>query len=421
MNIQKNKYTIFTAISELITNSGVQQKEGCRLQPEDLGIIKDAALVVSNGKLHWFGPESALPKEFLENAGAIKKVNGFVSPCLVDAHTHFLFAGSRAGEFEKRLAGQTYQQIAAAGGGIQSSVAALRDCDEKTLEMQLVRKLMAYLAEGVRVLEIKTGYGLSFESEMKSLRVLQRVRQHFADKGLRVEVTFMAAHAIPKEFRGNTQAYVELMVEQMLPEVSAQNLATACDVFCDEGYFTNDQTRQILSAAKQHGLKIKMHADELANTQGAALAAELGCLSADHLLKADRDGLSKMASGGTVAVVLPMTGLYLGIGYAPVDAMRELGVCMAVASDYNPGTSPTSSLSVAMALAVLGAGMKPHEAFAGVTYNASRALGLSDIYGFIYSEIPTDHLISFPWVPSYLDLITAPGDRTIRACDLSDL
>ncbi len=395
---------LFHSISELITNTGVVKKNGVGIQKEDLGIITDGAMVWDSKKgIEWIGKTSEVPKK-LSSKIKIKKnlKNKILTPALVDCHTHLVFGGSRHNEFELKLSGANYQQIAASGGGIVSSVANTRKASSAELYAVAKNKIKFLLKQGVGVLEIKSGYGLDLETEIKVLKVIQKLKKEFANKML-IQSTFLGAHAFPPEFTNNRDGYVDHLIKNILPLVHKQKLADFCDVFCDQGYYTVEQSRKILTAAKKLGLKIKLHADELADVNAAALAADLQAVSADHLLKANEAGLRKMAEQNVTAVLLPSTAFYLSEPYAPVEKMRNAKLCMAVASDYNPGSSPILNLPFALSLAVLKMGMTPAEGFAAVTYAGAKALGLEKTQGFL--QVGYKPFFTVFDCPSFLSLI----------------
>lgn len=377
--------TVYTNISELVTNRGVVKKGGVGITEDDLGIIQNAALVLDSKKgILWLGLQKDLPKSYLRKGKKASLEGKILIPALVDCHTHLVFAGSRDNEFKLRLQGYTYQEIAAMGGGIVSSVKHTRNASEQELFTKAKNKIELMQKFGVGILEVKSGYGLNWAAEKKQLQVAAKLKKHFS-KSLILRSTFMGAHAFPPEATTARDKinYATEVADKMLPLLKKENLADAVDIFQDEGYFTRSQSRRILQRAARLGFDIKIHADELADTGAAKLAAELGCLSADHLLKANEEGLSAMANRGVVAVLLPATAFYLGIKYASVEKMRRVGVCMALATDYNPGSSPTLNLPFVMSLACMQMGMTTAEAFAAVTYGGAKALGLHDQHGYL--------------------------------------
>lgn len=377
--------TLFTNIAELITNNGVARKSGVAVNHDDLGVIENGALLWDSSKgILWMGSTKEVPAKLSRGAKKVSLAGKILAPALVDCHTHVVFAGSRHKEFAMRLEGATYQEIAAAGGGIVSSVKATREASEAELYRLAKKRVEASLALGVGVLEIKSGYGLDWPTERKCLRVVAKLKREFKGK-LVIQSTFLGAHAFPPGTKTQQErtGYVDKVVDEMLPAVAKEKLADACDVFFDEGYFDLEQSRRILKTAHRLGLAIKLHADELADTGGAALAAELGALSADHLLKASDKGLEQMGKRGVVAVLLPTTALYLGIEYASIEKMRKYGVCVALATDFNPGSSPTLHLPFVMSLACLQMKMTMAEAFAATTYGGARALGLHAQHGHL--------------------------------------
>lgn len=368
--------------SELLTGAGIRRKGGRHPQEEDLGRIVDGALVVQTttrgpDKILWVGKTSDLPKKF--NKG--KRVNlghkHAVVPAFSDCHTHLVFAGDRSDEFAARCAGATYQQIAARGGGIQKTVRATRSASEKTLFDLAAERLAEIASYGVRAVEIKSGYGLTAESEIKSLRVIQALQKK--NPKLSIEATFLGAHAFPTEVR--REDYLKLLVAKLLPEVAKKKLASACDVFVDEGYFTVEEARELLGTANKLGLAMKIHADELGTTDATVLACELGALSADHLLKISDRGIDALAKSNTVGVLLPGTAYYLKTNQAPAREILNRGGRVALSTDMNPGTCMTTSLPFIMNLAALYLGMTRAEIFAAVTYNAAQALGRQEAWG----------------------------------------
>ncbi len=341
------------------------------------GVIEDAAMAISGDSIAWIGPRSQLPP------GAATESHDFaghwITPGLIDCHTHIVFAGNRAEEFEGRLRGDSYEAASRRGGGILSTVRATRAATEQELVAGASPRLARLMADGVTMVEIKSGYGLTLESELKMLRAARTLgRLH----GIRVRTSFLGAHAVPPEFAGRPDCYVDHLIGDMLPAIAAENLADAVDGFAETIAFSNAQMARIFEAARRAGLGVKLHADQLSDGGGAALAASFGALSADHLEYTSEAGVLAMAAAGTVAVLLP--GAYATVGATqapPVVAFRAHGVPMAVATDCNPGSSPLSSLLMAMNLATSLFRITPEEALAGTTRNAAAALGLLDEIG----------------------------------------
>lgn len=340
----------------------------------DYGVIEDAAIAVQDGVLQWLGPRSELPA--LQAAETRSVAGKWITPALIDCHTHLVFAGDRAAEYEMRQGGASYEDIARAGGGIMSTVRATRDASTDELLASAVRRARALLLDGVATIEIKSGYGLDFESEIKSLEVARRIG---VATGQSIHCTLLAAHTVPPEFAANADAYVDMICDRLLPEVAQRGLADAVDAYCESIAFTTQQVARVFARASELGLPVKLHADQLSDSGGAALAAQFGALSADHLEYTSAAGVQAMAAAGTTAVLLP--GAYVSLNETqlpPIAELRAQGVPLAVATDCNPGTSPLLSLRTAMGLASRVFGLTPEESLAGATRNAARALGLVD-------------------------------------------
>jgi imidazolonepropionase len=347
------------------------------------GAIPDAVVAIADGRIAWVGERAAAPR-FDSAAGAggpvrIDADGGWLTPGLVDCHTHLVHAGDRAQEFEARLQGASYEEISRAGGGIASTVAATRAATESALAAQSARRLARLLAEGVTTVEIKSGYGLDTASELKMLSVARGLgRSH----PVRVVTTLLAAHALPPAFAGRADDYVALVAEETVPAAARAGLADAVDAFCERIAFTPAQCARVFDAARAAGLPVKLHADQLSNLGGAALAARYGALSADHLEYTDEAGVEAMAAAGTVAVLLPGAFHTLRETQAPpLAALRRHGVPIALATDCNPGSSPLTSPLLAMNLACTLFRMTPLEALSGFTVHAARALGLQHEIG----------------------------------------
>ena len=338
-----------------------------------LGIVEHGAVAVIDGRIVFAGPEADLPAG-LAKAERVDCEGRLVTPGLIDCHTHLVHAGNRANEFEMRLEGASYEEVAKAGGGIVSSVKALRSASEEELVSQSLPRLDALIAEGVTTVEIKSGYGLDTDNEIKSLRAARRLGD---ERPVSVVTTFLGAHALPPEMKGDKDAYIARVVADMLPAIAASGLADAVDGFCEGLAFSPVQIAKVFDAAQALGLPVKLHADQLSNLHGAALAARYGALSADHLEYTDEAGALAMAQSGTVAVLLPGAFYFIReTKKPPVELFRRHGVKMAVATDCNPGTSPLTSMLLTMNMAATLFSMTVDECIAGVTREAARALGL---------------------------------------------
>ena len=347
--------------------------------PGAFGAIENGAIGIQDGRIVRVGRRTELAGY---QARKVEPLHGaWVTPGLVDCHTHLVFGGNRAGEFEQRLEGATYEEIARAGGGIAATVKATRAASLDALVEASRPRLQALMQGGVTTVEIKSGYGLDIQTELKMLRAARALGK---SEKIRVETTLLALHALPPEFADRREEFVALATESILPAAAEQGLATAVDAFCEGIGFTRDEVRALFEAARDHGLKIKLHAEQLSNLHGAALAADYEALSADHLEHVDEEGVGAMARAGMVAVLLP--GAYYALKETrkpPVDLLRRYGVPMAVATDCNPGTSPVLSPTLMMSMACTLFGLTPEEAVAGMTRAGARALGLQDEIGTI--------------------------------------
>jgi imidazolonepropionase len=353
----------------LLTDARIATMSGA-----DYGVIDDGAIAISDGKIAWIGEQKDLPGN---TPGEARSLGGrWVTPALIDCHTHLVFAGDRSGEFEARQRGTSYEDIARAGGGIMSTVQATRAASADELYAAALPRVQALAAEGVGTIEIKSGYGLSIDSELKMLSVARQLGDATA---VTIRTTLLAAHTIPPEYQGKADDYIDLICEELLPEVAAGRLADAVDAYCESIAFTSDQVARLFTRATELGFPVKLHADQLSDGGGALLAARFNALSADHLEYAAAAGVRAMAEAGAVAVLLP--GAFLTLGETqlpPVELLRELAVPIAIASDCNPGTSPICSLRISMMLAARQFGLTPEECLAGTTRAAARALGLDD-------------------------------------------
>ena len=338
----------------------------------DYGTIEAGAIAIAGGKIDWIGATADLPGR---NATETRSLAGrWLTPALIDCHTHLVFGGHRAEEYERRLRGVRYEDIAAEGGGILSTVTATRAASEEQLYADALPRLQALVREGVATVEVKSGYGLDLESELKMLRVARRLGEV---SGLTIRTTLLAAHTVAPEFAGDANAYMDHIVDEILPAVAGKDLADAVDAYCESIAFDARQVERLFARAQQLGLRVKLHADQLSDGGGAELAARFGALSADHLEYTSAGGVRAMAESGTAAVLLP--GAYLTLNekqQPPLAELRESGVPIALATDCNPGTSPLCSIHFAMGLGSRLFGMTPEECLAGVTREAARALGL---------------------------------------------
>lgn len=344
--------------------------------PAPYGLIEDAALVLEGGRIAWVGPRSELPADLAARCTREHDARGaLVTPGLIDCHTHLVYGGDRAHEFELRLQGASYEDVARAGGGISSTVKATRAATEAELYAQSLKRLRALIAEGVTTLEIKSGYGLALEYERKALRVARALGR---SQPVEVRTTFLGAHAIPPEFAGRPDAYVDEVVH-MLPLLHAEGLVDAVDAFCERIAFSTAQTERVFQAAHALGLPVKLHAEQLSDSGGAELAARYGALSCDHLEWLSEAGAAAMAQAGSVGVLLPGAFYFLReTKLPPVALLRQHGVAMAISTDCNPGSSPCTSLLLMLNMACTLFRLTPEEALTGVTRHAAKALGLSD-------------------------------------------
>jgi len=343
-------------------------------------VVRDAAIVTQGGRIAWIGPMAELPADYA--ALPHQDLNGhWVTPGLVDCHTHLVYAGDRADEFAQRLAGVSYEEIAKRGGGILSTVRATREADEATLFKQSAKRLEAMLAQGLTAVEIKSGYGLDLDTERKMLRVARQLGERYP---VTVYTTFLGAHALPKEYAGRADDYITEVCDVMLPSLAAEKLVDAVDVFCEGIGFSLAQSQRVFEAAERHGLPVKMHAEQLSNLGGATLAAKHQALSSDHLEFLDEAGVIAMRDAGSVAVLLP--GAYYFIRETqlpPIALLRQHGVPIAISTDCNPGTSPATSLPLMMNMGATLFRMTVPELLAGVTTVAAQALGKTEEHGRI--------------------------------------
>ena len=356
----------------------------------DVEVLADAAVLIDGGRIAWVGPRREAPDVGAQHAAPLRvvEIDGVLFPGFIDCHTHGVFGAPRLDDQERRALGVDYKAIAAAGGGILQSVRDVRSRSEAELTALTRSRLEMRLGHGATTIEVKSGYGLELEAELKQLRVIRQLRDQLP---VTLIPTFLGAHEVPPEYRHTRAEYVRLVCEEMLPAVARENLAACCDVFCEPGVFTVAESRQILKAAQSHGFAVKLHADELEGSGGAELAAELGAVSADHLAAISEPGIRALAASATVAVLLPATMIFLGKrSQAPARRLIDAGAAVALATDFNPGTSPTVSLPLVMSLGVSQLGLRHAEVVTAVTINAAAALGLAADRGQIAAGCVAD-------------------------------
>lgn len=356
------------------------------------GIINNAAIGIKNGRIVWIGPEADLPAPPDTLSDYVMDGEGkWITPALIDCHTHLAYAGNRAHEFEQRLEGVSYEDIARAGGGIAASMRAVRDASEDEIFDQTLFRLLSLFREGVTGFEIKSGYGLDLPSERKLLRVATRLKD---DYGFKIQRSFLGAHALPPEYAGRSDDYIDMICREMLPALHAEGLVDTVDAFCEHIAFSPAQVERLFKAAKNLGLPVKLHAEQLSNQHGAALAARHAALSADHLEHLDDAGIAAMKAAGTAAVLLPGAFYFLReTKMPPVSALRAAGVPIALATDHNPGTSPCLSLLLILNMGCTLFRLTPEEALAGVTRHAARALGWQDDTGTLEAGKAADFVL----------------------------
>jgi imidazolonepropionase len=339
---------------------------------QDLGEHRGWAVFVEDGVIREGGPPADLERRYA-GAEVVDFGDRLVTPGFVDPHTHPVFAATREDEFELRVMGRSYEEIAKAGGGIRNSARRLRGIATQELAADLRQRADRFLLLGTTTIEAKSGYGLSTDAELRSLEAIQQVS---SDHALEMVPTFLGAHEIPDEYQGNREEYIRILCEEMIPAVAARKLAEACDVFCEEHVFTVAESRRILACARDFGLQLKLHADEIKPTGGAELAAEMGALSADHLVAVTPDGMDRMKDAGVIPILLPGTSFFLGLpADAPGEEMLRRGLCPALATDFNPGSCPTRSMPLIMTLACLKYRMTPAQALGAATWNAAWSIG----------------------------------------------
>jgi imidazolonepropionase len=393
---------ILTGISQLVTLRGAAPKRGQALG--DLGVIRNGAVLIRNGRIAAVGTRRAVEsKKESRRAEKLDCRGGVVLPGFVDSHTHLVFAASRANEHEMRISGATYEDIAKSGGGILSSVRKLRAAKQETLLTQAEHWLKQFAAHGTTTVEAKSGYGLNAAAELKTLSVLKELRRR---QPLEIIPTFMGAHVVPPEYKKRPDAYVELLTKKLIPRVTREGLAEFCDVFCDRGAFTVEQARRILTAGRACGLIPRVHANQLANFGAAELAIELHAASADHLEQLNERQIRALARSNVTCTLLPGCSFHLGLPhYAPARKIIDAGAIVALATDFNPGTSPTLNMQMVLSLACTQMRMTPAEAIAGATINAAYSLRRADRIGSIevgkYADLAVFDVSDYREIPYY--------------------
>ncbi len=385
---QKKATLLINNIGQLITMDGPVPRLGPQMR--ELGIIENGVVAVAGDEILAAGHSGEVDGQvdLAEGCQVIDARKRVVTPGLIDSHTHPVFSHTRELEFEMRLEGKTYQEIAQAGGGIRSSVRDLRETSVPDLTKKTARRLETMINYGTTTIEAKSGYGLSTEAEIKSLEIIRNLND---TQPLEMIPTFLGAHEVPDEYRNSRNEYIDLLISEMLPRVAAERLAEFCDIFTEEGVFSIEESRRIMTAAKNLGFKLKFHADELSSSGGAELAAELGAVSADHLIFISEKGIKALAQSGTVAVLLPGTCFSLGLKkYAPARKMIESGVTIALSTDCNPGSNYTESMQIIIALAAQAYRLTAAEALTAVTVNAACALDRGGRLGQILPGLPAD-------------------------------
>ncbi len=393
---------LFKDISNLVVVSNKKQPFKAGIQMKELKVIHDGA-VFFDERIRWVGTttqaEKMLESKRIKADFVLSMKGKTVAPGFIDSHTHFVFAGDRSNEFAMRVAGKTYQEIAELGGGILSTVRATRIASEEVLFDTALKHIQRAIQHGTVAFEIKSGYGLDMETELKMLRVIRHLKEE-----LPVEIipTFLGAHDFPPEYRYWKEDYIDLLCKEVIPKVAKEGLAVYCDCFVDRGYYTIDQARRIFEIAQEYGLKIKMHADELANVGAAKLAAEVKAISADHLLFVDDQGINAMKESGTIATLLPGTSYFIKMPYAKARKIIDSGLPVALATDFNPGSCFTQNMQLILSLATINLGMTCEEAMVAATLNGAAAIELSENYGSI-EEGKYASLVVFD-VPNYLEI-----------------
>ncbi|SDI17276.1 imidazolonepropionase [Alteribacillus bidgolensis] len=416
-----------TNAAQLITMAGSTDGPATREAMSQLNLIEDGSLFMEDGKIVEAGPDKEIREKYQEHFQSAEQIDAtgkIVAPGLVDPHTHLVHAGTRENEYAMRLKGRTYMDIMQAGGGIHATTRATQQASHEQLYDESKKRLNQFLLHGVTTVEAKSGYGLTLEHELKQLEVAEQLNN---DHPVDLVSTFMGAHAIPMDEKNNPDKFVDRVIQEMLPEVADKKLAVFNDVFCERGVFTPEQSRRVLEAGKEYGLIPKIHADEIEPYEGAELAASIGAISADHLLKASENGIKKMAEAGVVGVLLPGTAFFLMAEFAEARKMIDAGVAVALSTDANPGSSPTISLPFIMNLGCLKMGMTPEEVLTATTINAAHAIGCASEVGSLESgkkadvtifDVPNYLTLSYKYGMNHVDTVVKAGIPLVRGGQL---
>ncbi|MFZ2287035.1 MAG: imidazolonepropionase [Bacteroidales bacterium] len=381
----------------------------------ELPVLKDAWLLLEDDIIAAFGPMDQMPG-FVSDINRLDAGGGFVFPSFCDPHTHLVFAGSREKEYTDKIKGLSYEEIAGRGGGILNSARLLHETSEAELFSQSMERVREITSFGTGAVEIKSGYGLTTDDELKMLRVIRRIKQ---ESPLTVRATFLGAHAVPATYQGNRNGYVDLIVNEMIPAVAADRLADYIDVFCDRGFFTVEETSRILEAGARHGMRPKMHANELGYSGGIQTGVKYGALSVDHLEFTGDDEIEILLGSGTMPTLLPGAAFFLGMVDPPARKLIEAGLPVAMASDYNPGSSPSGNMKLVMSLGCIRLRLLPEEAINAVTINAAYAMGLSETHGsltvgkkanlFITKKIPSYEFMPYAYGSNLVETVILNG------------
>lgn len=409
------KKTLFINIKELVQCRGRGEGPVCGTEMANLPKLSNAWMLIEGDRIKDFGEMSNCPEgdfNLVDVAGRI------ILPTWVDCHTHIVFAASREEEFVMKIKGQSYEEIAAAGGGILNSARKLRDTSEDELYESAAGRLRKLIALGTGGIEIKSGYGLSKDSELKMLRVIARLKENFE---IPIKANLLAAHAIPEEYKNDREGYIKLIIEEIIPAAAKENLAEFVDVFCEKGFFTVDETDRILQAGKKHGLRAKIHANQLAVSGGVQVGVKNDAISVDHLEQIEEKEIETLQASSTIPVALPSCSFYLGIPYAPVRELMNADVPLAIASDYNPGSTPSGNMNFLVSLSCIKMKMLPEEAINAATINAAHAMGVQEELGsitkgklanfIITSALPSLHYLAYSFGENCIEEVWVSGSK----------